>query len=355
MASVAGMRFSTGAVAAGLGEPLDPTENRCQRLARSGLFLQANGTERWPDGTSASRYSFNHALYQNVIYSGLNASTKARLHHAISERLEAGYQGATDDIAAELAVHFERAGDQNRAVTYLCQATQRAVRQCGYQEAINYANAGLRLLESFSPSLQRNELELSLQFFKGLSLASSKGYASAESREPFSRARSLSEHVRNDALAFQTLASLWSFEIVRGKSRAALEVGQRMLSLARRTRNPTFFLIGHMTVGVAFFYLGNLMAAYDHLNKSVVLHRKYHSFETSTYGWDPGVTASCYRAKTVWLLGYPQKADSEAKRAISLTRKLSSPFHAAFSNGLLAAYYGYRGYENEALQSHSLS
>ena len=45
----------------------------------------------------------------------------------------------------ELAVHFERGGDFYHAARYLLQAAQKARQSSAYREAIDYAEAGLRL------------------------------------------------------------------------------------------------------------------------------------------------------------------------------------------------------------------
>jgi predicted ATPase len=92
---------------------------RCDRLARRQHWLQRETISRWPDGTVATRYGFVHALYQNVVYENVMDTRKALLHQSIGERIEAGQQGATQNVAAELARHFERAGDLARAVRHL--------------------------------------------------------------------------------------------------------------------------------------------------------------------------------------------------------------------------------------------
>ncbi|HEY1373322.1 MAG TPA: AAA family ATPase [Candidatus Binatia bacterium] len=351
VASVAGVSFSTALLAAGMEHSLEWIEAQAENLARQGLFLQARGIEKWPDGTSASRYAFRHALYQNVIYNGQTTFKKARLHQLIGERLESGYKAATDDVAAELALHFERAGAENLAIKYFVQAAQKALRNCAYQEAIGYADTGLKLLESLPPN-QSREWELILQFVKGIAFASAKGYASAESNEPFSRARMLSEEVRNDSIVFQTFAGLWSFHIVRADLTSALDLGQQMLRMSRRTRNPIFFRIAHMATGIVFFYLGDLIAARHHLEKSCrSFDREIPNFDTSVYGWDPENIVLCYSAQAYRLLGELRKAQGAEKRAIERARELRSPFHEAFAGALLSVYYGYCGYEKEALHS----
>lgn len=95
VASVAGAEFSAAA-AAGLETDRDrdreeetaAVEERCEALVRREQFLKARGTAEWPDGTVAARYSFVHALYQNVLYERVTAARRVRLHRRIGEREE---------------------------------------------------------------------------------------------------------------------------------------------------------------------------------------------------------------------------------------------------------------------------
>ena len=49
-----------------------------------------------------------HALYQEVLYTQISPSRRIRLHRQIGEREEQAYGERAREIAAELAVHFER-------------------------------------------------------------------------------------------------------------------------------------------------------------------------------------------------------------------------------------------------------
>jgi predicted ATPase len=106
-AGVAGESFSAAAVAAGLEAESDRVEAWCEGLARREQFLQAQELVTWPDGTIAGRYRFVHALYQQVMYERIGAARRVQLHWRIGERLETGYGERVNEIAAELAVHFE--------------------------------------------------------------------------------------------------------------------------------------------------------------------------------------------------------------------------------------------------------
>jgi predicted ATPase len=97
-------------------------------LVRHGQFIQGRETVQWPDGTITARYGFVHALYQEVLYNRLTPGKRAQLHLRIGECLEQVYGERTRELATELALHFEQGRDRRRAITYLQQAAETAMR-----------------------------------------------------------------------------------------------------------------------------------------------------------------------------------------------------------------------------------
>ncbi|MDB5365989.1 MAG: Transcriptional regulatory protein terminal [Rhodospirillales bacterium] len=73
-----------------------------------------------PNNQLVCTYSFNHALYREVIYDGLGQMRRASLHRAIGEQLEAIYPpNQRGDLAVRLAQHFSVVQDWPRALDYL--------------------------------------------------------------------------------------------------------------------------------------------------------------------------------------------------------------------------------------------
>ena len=118
-ASVVGPRFSVAAVAAVVPLSEAEIEARCTLWTRQDQFLLADGAETWRDGAVAACYRFRHALYHDVVYERVSAGQRIRLHRDIGDALERRYGEQAATMAAELAVHFERGGADQRAVVYL--------------------------------------------------------------------------------------------------------------------------------------------------------------------------------------------------------------------------------------------
>jgi predicted ATPase len=76
-----------------------------------------------------SRYRFRHSLFQQYLYQHLDGPERAYLHEAVGTILEEIYRGQTEQVAIQLAHHFQQAGLRDKAVCYRLQAGKSAPEQ----------------------------------------------------------------------------------------------------------------------------------------------------------------------------------------------------------------------------------
>ena len=248
-ASVAGVEFSAAAVAAGLAQEAEHVDDWCTSLARRGQFLRASGEQTWPDGTVAGGYRFVHALYQQVLYHRVSAAQRVRLHQRIGARLEAGHGAQAGDMAAELAMHFERGRDAQRAVQYLRQAGQRSMERSAYVEAVAHLTRGLEVLQTLPDTPERTQQELTLHIALGAALIATKGYAAPEVEQIYARARQLCHHLDDPQQRFPVLHGLRSYYQTRAEYQTARALGEQLLTLAQQAQDSAMLLAAHRAVG----------------------------------------------------------------------------------------------------------
>ena len=106
-ASTAGTPVDTQAVAGALGADRLQVEGVLDQLANRGQFLRRAGTASWPDGSICQRYEFNHDVFREVIYQSQAPGRRQEFHRRIAECMDAGFSGAEETVAAELASHAE--------------------------------------------------------------------------------------------------------------------------------------------------------------------------------------------------------------------------------------------------------
>ena len=316
VASIAGMEFSAAAVAAGAETETESVEERCEGLARQGRFLRASGTADWPDGTVVARYRFLHALYQEVLSSRIPAGRRQRLHQQIGEREEQAYGKRAREIAAALAVHFEQGRDYGKAVKYLQQAGERAIRRSAYGEAINHLTKGLVLLKILPDTPERTQQELRLHFPLGESLMAVQGYAAVEVERVYARALELCHQIGETPQLFRALLGLCAFYNVHGPLATARELAEQLMRLAQTTNQPAGLELAHSVLGAVLFGLGEFVPAQTHLEQSLACvdpqlpRPEQHELD------NVGMCRYCL-LYVLWHLGYPDQARKRAQEELA--------------------------------------
>ena len=340
VASVAGLEFSATSVAAGLMAAVVETEARCEELTRRGEFLQACGVDAWPDGTVASRYRFRHALYQDVVYERIPAARQGQIHRRLGMREEEGYGERSSEIAARLAMHFERGHDLARAVRYHHLAAQQALQRSGYQEAIGHLNRGLELLPQLPESPQRAEQELALQMALGSALRPTKAYGAPDVERAYLRARELCRQLGETPEVFPVLYSLYELYEYLGAFQRSGELGEELLGLAHRRHDAAFLLGAYDARACTAFHLGTFAQVLDYTERGLSIYDpQHHRALASLYGKDLGVSCRYWSAMALWFLGYPDQALRRINEALTLAREFDHPYTVALVHNR-AAFLG---------------
>lgn len=142
-ASLISVAFPSWAVAAALEEDIAATEDACSALERRVSFIRRAGQDELPDGTRSAFYVFAHGLYREVLYQRQPAARRARRHTRVAERLGRIFAGREFDVAHEMALHFESAGEWLRAIETLRAAAQAAQRNKAWASAFELLERAL--------------------------------------------------------------------------------------------------------------------------------------------------------------------------------------------------------------------
>jgi predicted ATPase/DNA-binding winged helix-turn-helix (wHTH) protein len=329
-ASVAGAEFSAAAVAAALERPQNEVEACFTRLSRNEQFVVAQGPIMWPDGTVATGFRFHHALYQEVLYGRLPAGHQVQFHRRIAMREEAGYGEQVGEVATQLAHHYSRANDKEKAIQYLQLAGQRAITRAAMIEAEHHFADALESLNELPESADRDRRELDLQLAAGAALIAVKGWAAAETGRAYTRARELCDRMGDSPELSPALFGMYAMYLVRGELQNANALAEELMRRADVAEDAALMLYAQVALGVTSYFMGDFSAAREHLEMGISIYDpEHHRSLILRYGLDAGVWCLCYVAATNWHLGYPDQALKRIGEARELALKLSNPFNLA--------------------------
>ncbi len=165
-ASVAGERFSAWAVST--AAEIDPgeIEDICEGLVARLQFIQCSEAKEHGNGEISAHYEFRHSLYREVLYGRLSEGARSKLHLLLAQRLKFLCNPCEQELATELALHFEGGRDYEQAVNYLLVAAHNAVGRFAYRDCIEILHHAHELVLKLTLRL-RAEIEVRILVFMG--------------------------------------------------------------------------------------------------------------------------------------------------------------------------------------------
>jgi adenylate cyclase len=328
-ASVVGRTFPVKLLAESADDQ-ERMDDICYRLSKRNQLLCSAGIMDWPDGTQTPCYSFIHALHQQVTYNTIPPLRARRLHLEIGYRIEMAYQKDISHIAANLATHFERGRNYQKAVVYRQRAGEIAFERHAYQEVLEHIKDGLGLLPKTSDKFDQGDIELSLQIMLGYTLAATQGYASPEVESTFSRAHELCSGSKPMQKVMPVLFGLFMYYFVKSQFDEASEIGYNYIRIASLPQNGDYLPWAYALQCLTSWYQGDFAASAAYADKSVACYDPIrHQPLVQLHGMDAGLTSWGHKAMALCLMGHPDQACEVAKKSLTTSKKYSGPFMIA--------------------------
>jgi DNA-binding winged helix-turn-helix (wHTH) protein/tetratricopeptide (TPR) repeat protein len=187
-ASVAGEHFSVWAIVTAAEMEESAIEDACEGLTEKLQFLKCDGIHELPNGQISAHYDFRHSLYREVLYRRLSEMSRSKLHLLLAKRLKAYCDPCEQELATELAVHFEGGRDYEEATRYLILAAENAAGRFAYRDCLEILNHAHELVPKLTPIVRaENEVRI-LEFMGDAHFAlgalghSARSYAAAATR-----------------------------------------------------------------------------------------------------------------------------------------------------------------------------
>ena len=339
IAAVVGRSFTFELLAASTQLDQDLLLDCVEEAERVGLI---SSTAQYPE----ARFRFSHELIRQAVIGRVSPARRQRLHLDVAAAIERLHAHTLEEVANELAHHLWQAGthaDSAKTARFLAMAAKRALEQSAYESALHHMENALALMAKLPDTAERDRWELDLQIDRGVALLATKGWYVREVAEAFQRARELCQRLGEDRRLFPVLFGLNTFHLCLGQHSVARSYSDELTQLAERLQDDAMRLEAHWASGCNLFFIGEFVRAHGSLEKSIALYdRQKHRTLASQIGQDPCVSCLCYDAMTLWMLGYPVRAEKRAQEAISLARELGNPFTLTWCVSQLAMYYSIR-------------
>jgi predicted ATPase len=227
-------------------------------------------------------------------------------------------------------------------VEYWHAAGRIAAQRSANAEAIVHLKRGLVDLSALPDTPERARIELQIQTTLGPALIATMGYGAPAVQEAYARAQALCAQVGSKSDAFPVLRGLWNSYLFGADMLKAREHGEELMRLAEHIGDDALIVEAHRVVATVSFFMGDFLTARKHAEAGIDIYdSERHRKLAFVYGADPQVVCGLYGALALWMLGYPDQAQSAMNEAITKTRELSLAHTEAFALAYQAMLYQY--------------
>jgi predicted ATPase/class 3 adenylate cyclase len=321
--SVIGKEFSWSLLKHVVDKPEDAVQGWLSHLQAAEFIYEQPA---FPD----VEYTFKHALTQEVAYNSVLQERRKALHERTAQAIEALYHARLEDYYGELAHHYSRSGNTQKAVDYLHRAGQQAVQRSALAEATTHFTTALEFLQTLTETPERAQQELTLQLALALPLMVTKGPAAPEARVVYTRALELCQQVGETPQLFRVLWGARNFYLMQAELQTARELTERLMPLAQRVQDSVLLLEAHHWLGQVLYFSGEVASARAHYEQAIVLFDPgQRRASIARYGTDLRVTGLSFLANVLWLLGYQDQARKRIREALTLAQEINHPWNTA--------------------------
>ncbi|HRI67727.1 MAG TPA: AAA family ATPase [Polyangium sp.] len=303
-----------------------------QGLEKKHRIVVSRGTQRiGPRRTFG--YRFAQGLVQQYVYSGLSEGERMLLHGDIAECLEKTHEGQTESIAVVLAHHYTQAEDFDKAIGYLIQAGDRAIRLSAYREAIKHFERALELLkriDSMDPT-EKMRRELSIRLRLGGAYLVTVGGTKQQFDAFIAHTRELCLTLGDKLSLALVLVNMATVRFAEGDFSALDALATEVLEIGTALGAAHIQAHGHIGLMMASFWRSNIETTNHHIREVMRLCGSTDSELYENTGLHPLILAMTYSIWTTAMADELDKALEQGRLFVAMAEQLNNPVALIFA------------------------
>jgi len=157
----------------------------------------------------------------------------------------------------------------------------------------------------------------------GLYLTATRGMGSPEGCICYDRAESLCHSLNHPGLLYVALIGQWRYSLHTNKLSAALQIAERVYSLAQQQNNPALMIGAYNALAATLYFFGDFDSARQYAMHGLQIWRSGSVQSSAEDLYTPAVGCLFYGALSGWHLGEIASCRANLDEAISLAKKLN--------------------------------
>ncbi len=286
--------------------------------------------ELWRRGIVRSQgnvsYDFSHDRIREVAHAMVGSVQRPHLHRRVAAALHQLHHADPNQVAAQLAAHYDAAGENEEAITWYERAADLQQRRFAVKEAIAHLRRALALLESLPQTTARIEQELSLLVALNKELTRAFSFGDEQLWPVLNRIVALASQVNDNQRLFYGLVCSQNIYLIHGEVEQAYNMSANLVKSAQATGDPALYADVRYSFARIHLHLGKFQRCHQELLASYALHEA--DLQTNVQKSQRDHAFGIYRpiccaslGIVLWLLGYPDQSRHWVEEALQFRKE----------------------------------
>jgi Protein kinase domain/NACHT domain len=185
-------------------------------------------------------------------------------------------------------------------------------------------------MDAESPTLAAED-QLFLLMQAALYLTATRGMGAPEARMCYDRAESLCGSLKRPQLLYLTLIGQWRFSISTEKLTTAMEIANRVNTLAQKQNDPAAVLGACRALAATLYFMGDFEISRQYATRGVQIWRRGGVQSQVGELSSPAVACLCYGAMSEWHFAEVTSSKAIMADGVSLAKTLNDTHSLAFA------------------------
>ncbi len=286
--------------------------------------------ELWRRGIVRSQgnesYDFSHDRIREVAHAAVGPVQRPHLHRRIAAALRQLHDADPNQVAAQLAAHYDAAGATEEAITWYEWAADVQQRRFAVTEAIAHLRRALALLETLPETTERIHQKLSLLVVLSMELKIAVSFGTEQLWPVIDRIITLARRLNDGKCLYYGLNSRLVLYLARGDVGQAYGISPDMLKSAEAMGDPTIQANARYSYARVHLHLGNFQHSYREFLSAYTVHT--FDAQAILLVSRREIAMGVYRpiccgnlGIVLWLLGYPEQAQTWIEEALQFRQE----------------------------------
>lgn len=204
-----------------------------------------------------SRFNFSNYIFQQYFYQELSLTQRMILHSDIAVILEEMFKDGIEEVAGDIAYHYEMSGESGKALKYMLITVNSMMKISAFENAISLLLNVLKHLDELPDDYDHSKIRLETIVKLGLCYRNTLGWGSKVPMELFTEAKILSKKLHLFDYIDTILYCIWIYYFMQIELDKCVELARRNVSKSKELHNVKGMQTAYVTLINTLFWIGD--------------------------------------------------------------------------------------------------